>query len=162
MSKQTLWTMRILGALAVIFGVIGLWYNGLKPFDVSWHQPDPQEPYFNVAFIAMSAFCILCYLALLLSGVQLIRLKSRWLAVLSGVLVAEILFELGVVVLWMWPDRSVAGSVAAATGVSTGGLSPQIVTLFPLWGIFAAKWARMVIRKESSNHKETGRVDNSS
>ena len=151
MNNKTIRTIRILGGLAVFFGLIGLWYNGITPFDLSSHQSDPEQPYFNIAFLTMSAFCILCYAALLITGIQLIRLKCNWLSVLIIVLAIELLYELAVSTLWIVPDTRISSSVAAATGVSGGGMVPQLFTLFPFWGIFLANKMRKRIVKESSN-----------
>ena len=140
-------TMRVLGSFATIFGLFGLWYNGLVQSDLSWHTPDPGQPYFTISYISMSAYCVACYVLLVVSGVQLIRLKPRWLAILVLVLVAEILFQAGIGILWRHPNALISHSVAGATGVSGGGMSPQLFTFFPLWGIYLA----MRTRKTTGN-----------
>lgn len=140
--------MRILGILAILFGLVGLWYNGLTVFSASRIELDPETPYFVSVFRALSATFIAYYIGLLVTGVQLIRTRPAWLLVLSGILALEIFTFFAISAMWLFPVRAVAMSVGAATGVSAGGIVPQLFTLFPIWGVIWAciTYWRMVSR----------------
>ncbi len=94
---------------------------------------------FYRAFYVMSGICITFYMALLVVGVQLIRQRRRWAVGLLVIVVLEVLYYVGIGLLWRSPQYAMA--VAAATGVSSGALSYQAITLFPIWGPWLALWA---------------------
>jgi hypothetical protein len=88
----------------------------------------------------MSVICVGFYMLLLASGVQLIRKKTNWAFVLLAIVVLEIAYFL--VVGWLWAHPPNRVSIAAASGVSSGGLMYQIYVVFPIWGPLLALWAR--------------------
>jgi uncharacterized membrane protein YozB (DUF420 family) len=138
-------TLTVVGVTTVVLAMLGLWYNYSTlfldyslPLEQSGKEHALQN--FYPIFYRMSVICIVFYLILLASGVQLIRKKTGWVFVLLGVVVMEVLYFLFVGYLWA---HSPSGfSVAAATGVSTGGLSYQVYVGFPVWGPLLALWAR--------------------
>jgi hypothetical protein len=91
----------------------------------------------------MSGICVALYVLLLTSGVQLIRNKPNWAFVLLAVVVLEIAYFLDVG--WLWAHSPNAVSIAAASGVSSGGLMYQVYVVFPIWGPLLALWARRKI-----------------
>jgi hypothetical protein len=131
--------------MAVLLAMLGLWYNYSTLFlDYSLSLQDSGKEHdvqnFYPIFYTMSVTCIVFYLLLLASGVQLIRNKTGWAFVLLAVVVAEVLYFLFVG--YLWAHSPARFSIAAATGVSSGGLTYQIYVLFPLWGPLLALWAR--------------------
>ncbi len=139
------YTLTVVGVTTVVFAMLGLWYNYSTlfldyslPLEQSGKEHDIQN--FYPIFYTMSVICIVFYVILLASGVQLIRKKTGWAFVLSGVVAVEVLYF--VFVGYLWAHSPSRFSIAAATGVSTGGLTYQIYVLFPVWGPLLALWAR--------------------
>jgi hypothetical protein len=97
----------------------------------------PDMPYFEPAFKVMSAICVVCYLALALSGVQLVRGRLGWAYVTIATLVIESVYLVSLAVAWARLPPAMRMSVGSATGVSSGGLTPQLVVLYPIWGTVA-------------------------
>jgi hypothetical protein len=120
----------------VLVAVLGLLYNAASLFGVATGAVDQvsidfDAPYLHAAFYVMSSICILFYVLLLVCGVQFIRLRSGLWWLFTTVLVMEVIFHFAVN--WLWSHRTFGGSIAAATGISSGGLMFQFWVLFPLW-----------------------------
>jgi hypothetical protein len=116
--------------------ISGLLYNAASLYGVASGAIDKltvenSTPYVHAAFYVMSAICVLFYAVLFLCGVQFVRLRSAIWWLFAVVLAAEVLFYFGVG--WLWSHPTLGGSIAAATGISGGGLVLQFVVLFPLW-----------------------------
>jgi hypothetical protein len=88
----------------------------------------------------MSAICIVCYLTLLVIGVQFLRLNASLLRLFSAVMIFEVVYFFTIAFAWMSPG--IGMSIAAASGVANGGLMLQLLPLFPLWGPLLAHWAK--------------------
>ena len=135
-------TPVVIGILNVLFALFGLYYNAstFRTFRAGGFQmadSRPDMPYFEPAFKVMSAICVVCYLALALSGVQLVRGRLGWAYVTIATLVIESVYVLSVAVAWARMPPGMRMSVGGATGVSIGGLAPQLVVLYPIWGAVA-------------------------
>jgi hypothetical protein len=135
----------IVGVFAILTALFGLYYNATSlmvafrgAFDQVVKQDD--EPYFYPAFYIMSVVCLLCYVALVVCGFDLVRCRLRWSGLAIFILLLEVGYFFAVGSLWFEP--TIGGSVAAATGVANGGLMAQFVILFPLWGPLTLWWAR--------------------
>jgi hypothetical protein len=138
-------TLTIVGLATVILAVFGLWYNYSTllldyslPLEQSSKTHDVTD--FYPIFYTMSVICVVFYVLLLASGVQLIRKKPNWAFVLLAIVVLEIAYFL--VVGWLWAHSLNGVSIAAASGVSSGGLMYQVYVVFPIWGPLLALWAR--------------------
>jgi hypothetical protein len=133
--------LRIVGGTAVIVAALGLFYTvpPLQTFFMN-HEPDPDAPYFFLAFTVMTGICLACYVLLAFSGIHFLRGRTRLAGLFVGVLIFEVVYFFVVVGLWMMPE--IGGSVAAATGVANGGLMIQAMILFPLWAPLAVHWAQ--------------------
>lgn len=134
----------------------GIWYNsatltvdysGLSeelnteesefgPYDLSYFYP---------IFYLLWSICITFYILLAITGIQLIRLKTGWVFALLGVVLVEVVYFLLLGRSWLMPEYG--PSIGAATGISSGGLVFQWVSLFPIWAPLAAFWARNRINK---------------
>jgi hypothetical protein len=93
----------------------------------------------------MSAICIVCFIILLLCGVQFIRLRSGIFPLFIGVLIFEVVYVFSIGITWLIPK--IGPSIAAATGTANGGLTCQLLILFPFWAPFLAGWALNKISK---------------
>ena len=133
------------GLLAIAFALLGLLYNsstlavGLSGA-FSELARDRELDYFYPAFYTMSAICIGCYAVLFVCGVQFVRVRTGVLPLFVGVLVFEVVYFFTVALTWAVP--SVGLSIAAATGVSNGGLMFQGCVLFPRWAPLLAWWSK--------------------
>lgn len=146
MQKRTSFiVLRIVGASGVLLALIGFWYN-VNTFSTDYAPllaelaDEGDVSHFNTAFLIMSGVCVVFFSILLMTGVQLLRLKTNWAFVLLAIMVLEVIyfFSIGAV----WVHFPYGYSVAAATGVSNGGLAFQAITGFVFWGPVAAIWAR--------------------
>lgn len=137
--------------------VIGLWYNLTTIFtDFGDLAQERDIPFFYPSFYVMSAICIGCYIALLICGIQFVRLRTRLLALFTGVVVFEVVYFFSIGMLWLTPK--VGMSVGAATGVANGGLMFQAFILFPFWAPFLAGWAarRLTTNERAPNNTSEG------
>src|SRR5438128_12333573 len=96
----------------------------------------------------MSTICIVCYTVLFYIGVQMIRGRTDVVRLLVFLVVFEILYVFAVGSLWLMPDYG--RSIAAATGVSNGGMMFQVFALFPIWAPIIAFLASRSLREISS------------
>ncbi len=148
--------LRFVGIACIVFAMIGLFFSSFTSLiffsaGFSDNLEDPEIPYFLHAFTIMCLINVVCYCALAYLGVQLLRLKTRLYPFLTGVLVFEVIYFFSIGFFgWTYSAREVARSIAAATGIANGGLIPQFITLFPLWGALLASWAS----KELISHQQ--------
>jgi hypothetical protein len=136
-------TLIVIGIVAIICATLGLLYNFSGRWTIfSGERPafDKDQPYFWPAYCIMTVICIVCYLSLLVVGIQFIRGKVGWVTPFISLLVFEVLYFFSVAFLWTMPG--IGGSVAGASGVANGGLMFQFIILFPLWGGIIAYRAR--------------------
>ncbi len=142
--------LRVVGVAAVLFAAFGFWYNA-ESFSAyrsgAFHDvpANVDVPYFDAAFLALSSVCVVCFITLAWCGVQFLRLSLSWLWLFIAVASVELLFLLVVGGLWHHPLYG--ASIGAASGVSAGGLSPQLLILFPLWAPVAVWFARKSLLK---------------
>lgn len=139
------WVLRAVGVMSLILGLVGLVYNAVTLsadyssfLQDSKNEVDPKQ--FYTALYVMSGICVVFYIALFVMGTQLIKKKSGWSMGLLGLIILEVFYYVTIGVMWRNPQYGM--SVAAASGVSSGGLSFQVFTLFPVWGPLVALWAR--------------------
>lgn len=129
-------TLRIVGTVLLICAGLGLLYNGASFYAVATGaletvRPEQPVPYLYQAFYVLSAICIACYVALVVCGVQFLRVSTSLIWLFVGVLAVEVIMWFATGRLWLHPTYG--PSVAAATGISQGGLVPQFIILLPLW-----------------------------
>jgi len=141
--------IRVIGILSIIMACLGLWYNTSSFFSfLNIVEYDPEMPYFKPAFFIMSFVCVACYVALLVIGIEFVRLKLRFRRMFTGLLIFEVAYFISISILWSVPVRNFSMSVAAATGIANGGLMFQFITLFPLWAPLLIVWAHKRINAQ--------------
>jgi hypothetical protein len=122
-----------------------------------------EEPYFIQFYWSMTAINV-CFLGLLvLGGVYLVRLEKFGVVICNVVFVAEILyFFLGIGLLWSPAfSRPISGSAAAATGVGNMGLSPQLISAYPVIALVClnlARWRLTAAEAAAFKRPETSSV----
>jgi hypothetical protein len=100
------------------------------------------HPYFLGAFWTMVATNFILLALLVLGGIRLLQLKAQGVVLCNGVFVAEIVYFIALGFLWGVPPPSLSVSVAAATGVGSMGLSPQLICGYPLVALVCLNLAR--------------------
>lgn len=141
--------LRTVGVLALLSAAFGLWYNAVT---LSTVYPDAlfesivaePTPYFRQAFYLMSAICVVLFITLAWCGVQFLRLSPNWWWLFALIGVLELLFIPVVGQLWLHPTLGM--SIGAATGLASGGLAPQLIVLFPIWGPLVVWFAQKSLR----------------
>ena len=128
--------LRVVGVVVLVCAGFGLLYNGASFYAVAAGALDTVQnekpmPYLYQAFYVLSAACVACYIALAVCGVQFLRLSTSLIWLFVGVFLVEAIMWFATGRLWSHPTYGF--SVAAATGISQGGLVPQFFILLPLW-----------------------------
>lgn len=108
----------------------------------------PTNSHFASWFWAM-AFINLCFLVLLsLGGAHLFRLRPSGVTICNAVFVGEVLYFLALG--FLWSLLPVSSGVGAATGVGNMGLSPQLISGYPLVALIFLNLARRK-RRQTTN-----------
>ncbi len=108
-----------------------------------------EHPYFLLAFWTMVAINFMLLALLILGGIRLWQLKIQGVAVCNGVFVAEFVYFMTLTFLWRAVPPSLSLSIAAATGVGSMGLSPQLICGYPLVGLVCLNLARQRVNAAS-------------
>ena len=103
-------------------------------------------PYFLQAFWTMASINVALLALLIFGGIYLLQLRTLGVAVCNGVFVAEILYFIALGSLW-GSGTSVSRSVAAATGVGSTGLGPQLICGYPLIALICLNLARQRLNR---------------
>lgn len=149
--------LGFVGAVAIVLALSGFAYN-FSTIRVNYSNAFADiEQYFYHAFYTMSAICLACY-TLLYIGVQMIRGKTDVTRLLILLIAFEVLYFFAIGSLWLLPDYGM--SIAGATGVANGGLTIQVITIFPLWAPPVALIASRILKDESASQNEQGRAAN--
>jgi hypothetical protein len=102
----------------------------------------PDSSHFATWFWALASIN-LCFLALLfVGGVRLIQLRPSGVTICNAVFVGEIIYFLVIGFLWSALPRPLSMGLAAATGVGSMGLSPQLISGYPLVALICLNLAR--------------------
>ena len=134
--KMKRWTMRILGMLNVLFGLVGLWFFVIR---LIWHFQKAPVVYStrDWAIFVLLSFCTLSTVTLLAYlGIRLIIGNKTDLRLMVFLFAAEILyfFADAVNVLVINPS-SITHIEIRFWGLAASPIAPQIVTGYPLLGI---------------------------
>ena len=146
MESETAQTLiRAVGVVAIGCAAYGLYYNSTTFHATFRRPPEPDEPvYFRQAFYTLSAICIVFYVLLGWVGVAFVIGRSGLWSLFVALMVAEVTFFIAVTALWRYSPHAM--SIAAASGVSSGGLMAQFIILFPLWAPIIVWFAQQRLR----------------
>jgi hypothetical protein len=112
----------------------------------------PTNSHFAAWFWAL-AFINLCFLALLVvGGAHLFQLRPSGVTICNAVFAGEIFYFLVIGFLWHALPRPVSMGLAAATGVGSMGIGPQLISGYPLVAFICLNLAR---RKRERTHAIT-------
>jgi drug/metabolite transporter (DMT)-like permease len=137
-----------IGIVSIILALLGLSYNVCTIFgDYSNVTKEHNQQYFYPAFYIMSSICIICYLIILICGIQYVRIRTKIFPLFLSILIFEIVYFFSVGFMWLIPQ--IGHSVAGATGVSNGGMVFQFITLFPIWAPIIVAIASRKITKSA-------------
>lgn len=142
----------MVGVVTIAMAGFGIWYNfrSLSASSSDFFH-DESIPYFYQAFYIMSVICIACYIALLICGVQFVRLRTGLVKFFVSIIIFEIVYVFSIGITWLLP--TVGMSIAAASGVANGGLMIQAISLFFLWAPIIAIWATKILQGAESISK---------
>ena len=140
MSRGKQLALRIVGIACILMALIGYAYTFGNYWFIREQELNPETPYFFEAYLIMAIICLLFYSVLFILGVMFLALKTKYSKVFYFVIVAELLYFLGIGFSWRVSDESIAYSIGAATGVANGGLSFQGLSLFVFWAPLLIMW----------------------
>jgi len=149
MTKGPRRTLIAVGVVSLLMAAGGAWYNVqylTSDYSGVLEELGEDPAKFYPVFYTMSGICILFYLLLAITGIQLMRLREQWSFVLVAIVVAEVAYWFSIMPLSTIPEYG--DSIPSALGVSSGGLLFQVFILFPIWAPLAALWARKRILGE--------------
>lgn len=134
-TRMPIWARAVLrttGALDVALSLCGFYFIFMSVWGgVFALSSNADTPYFRIAFAAMTAMNFGFLILFLLSGFQLLRLKSYGAIMHAATSLALIVYDLSIGIFWV--SRGPVGmSVGAATGVGNMGVAPfQLFNLAP-------------------------------
>ena len=112
----------------------------------------PTNSHFATWFWAMASVNLGFLALLVFGGVRLFQLRPSGVSICNAVFVGEIIYFLVIGFLWSALPRPVSMGVAAATGVGNMGLSPQLISGYPLVALICLNLAR---RKRTRTNETT-------
>jgi hypothetical protein len=110
-------------------------------------------PHFDPTLCTMSAICVLCYISLLVCGVQFVRLRTSLIGFFVGVNLFEVIYVLSLMV---WLINANETSTTPAFELASVGLIFQWLILFPLWGPLVALYAARWIERNGKTIEQAG------
>jgi hypothetical protein len=133
-AKWPSFVLRRVGVANFIFASVGLFFLATSVFAIREKAVGntPQQPYFLLAFWAMTTVNLVILTLLIFGGIKLLQLRTLGVLVCNAVFAVEITYFMTLGILWRAVPPSVSMSIAAATGVGSMGLSPQLICGYPL------------------------------
>jgi hypothetical protein len=129
------WTMRILGTLNVLFGLVGLWFFIIR---LTWHFEKAPVVYSarDWAIFSLLSFCTVSMVTLLAYlGIKLIIGKKTDLRLMVFLFAAEILYFWVNATIFVLIYPSVTNIEIGFWQLAVSPIAPQIVIWYPLLGI---------------------------
>lgn len=148
--------LRMVGGITLACAVVGILYNvtmvlGFANLGPSGFDFDLEAPFFPQAFYILTSIAVAGYVLLGWCGIQFLRLSGLLWWLFTTILVAEVILSHTVVYLSLHPQYG--SSIAAASGVSLGGITPQMYILLPLWGPLMVWLMRRSLQGEAKETK---------
>lgn len=144
-TKWATFVFRGFGIANFIFASVGLFFLAASVFAMRETAVGntPEQPYFLLAFWTLSTVNLVLLTLLVFGGIKLLQLRTLGVVVCNAVFVAEITYFMALGSLWnATSSPSVSMSIAAATGVGSMGLSPQLICGYPLVALIFLNLAR--------------------
>jgi hypothetical protein len=105
----------------------------------------PANSHFATWFWAMASINAVFLAMLVVASVHLFRLKPSGITICNAVFVGEMIYFFLIGFLWFASPKPVSMGVGAATGIGNTGLSPQLISAYPLVALVClnvARWKR--------------------
>jgi hypothetical protein len=133
-AKWPSFVFRGVGIANFIFASVGLFFLATSVSAILEKAVGntAEQPYFLLAFWVMTTVNLVILTLLTFGGVKLLQRKPLGVLVCNAVFAAEITYFITLGILWRAVPPSVSMSIAAATGVGSMGLSPQLICGYPL------------------------------
>jgi len=129
------WTMRVMGLLNVLFGLVGIWYFIVC---LNWylHKSSVAHGTRDWAIFSLLSFCTLSMVSsLAYLGIRLIILKEAAPRVMIPIFAAEILYFFFDAAFFAIIPVPVTRAEVGFWGLAASPIAPQIITGYPLLGI---------------------------
>jgi hypothetical protein len=141
--KWPLFTLRAFAVANFIVVALGLLFLVDSVYGMRVALRNTTEtPYFIASFWTMTAINV-CFLSLLvLGGFYLLKPRMLGVAVCNAVFISEILYFFSIGFFFWGLPRNISMGIAAATGIGNMGLSPQLVSAYPLFALGGLNLAR--------------------
>jgi hypothetical protein len=134
--QMTQWIVRLIGALNILYGSLGVIYFALM---LSWHWhkwPGAPSPRDWFVFLVLSALSITLIAYLIFLGIRLLQNDRTAIRSTSTVLAIELIYFLATTVLfWLILPPSKASVAIGFWEMAQDPLAPQIITAYPLIGL---------------------------
>ena len=132
------------------FASVGLFFLAVSAFAIRLRVVGntPDQPYFLLAFWTMTTVNLVLLTLLIFGGIRLLQLRTLGVVVCNAVFAAEIAYFIVVAILCFPANHpAFSTSIAAATGVGSMGLSPQLLCGYPLLALIFLNLARRRLPK---------------
>ena len=150
-AKWPSFVFRGFGIANFIFASVGLLFLASSVFAMREKGVGntTEQPYFLLAFWTMTMVNLVLLTLLIFGGIRLLQLRTLGVVLCNAVFAAEITYFMAIGILWnaTSSSRSVSMSIAAATGVGSMGLSPQLICGYPLLAFIFLNLARRRLQK---------------
>ena len=145
LAKWAPFVLRGFGIANFIFASVGLFFLVASVFAIREKAVGNtlEQPYFLLAFWTLTTVNLVLLTLLAFAGIKLLQLRTLGVVVCNAVFATEIAYFMTLGILWRAaPSPSVSMSIAAATGVGSMGLSPQLICGYPLVALIFLNLAR--------------------
>jgi len=143
LAKWPAFVFRGFGIANLIFASVGLLFLAESAFAIRQRLVGnmPDQPYFLLVFWTMTTVNIVLLTFLIFGGIRLLQLRTLGVVVCNAVFAGEIAYFIAVSILW-FPANHLSMSIAAATGIGSMGLSPQLICGYPVVALIFLNLAR--------------------
>jgi hypothetical protein len=130
--RQSKIVLRLIGLLSIALAAFGLIYIGISLLLSAFpNRLTNNPPYFLPTFYVMAAAVVLIEVAIAWSGWSFV--KGNVARVFPFIVACACTEALPIIVRRLADHPSIGHSIAAATGISTGGIYLQWAIRFPIW-----------------------------
>lgn len=143
-AKWASFVLRGFGIANFIFASVGLFFLTASVFAIREKAVGntPEQQYFLVAFWTLTTVNLVLLTLLIFGGIRFLQLRTLGVGLCNAIFAAEIAYFMTLGILWRVVSPSVSMSIAAATGVGSMGLSPQLICGYPLVALIFLNLAR--------------------
>ncbi|MBX3743492.1 MAG: hypothetical protein KF712_21075 [Akkermansiaceae bacterium] len=121
---------RMVSFLGLACALFCLWYVAVAASSIFSSPPPDTPPRFTEWYVTLSTIAAIIAIGVAVGSIGLMRLHIRGVRILTICSLLPLVLLVIVGMSWLSP---MGMSIAAATGVSLGGLMPMMLSLLPVW-----------------------------